>query len=76
MTVTADALVWGLPYWSWLCTVIVPDTAPAPTVTGEVVIASLLAAAALTVSTWVAEVMMLGDVLAAVIVGVPACVSV
>jgi len=36
----------------------------------------LLAAAGLIVSTCVTEVIVVGDVLAAVIVGVPACVSV
>jgi hypothetical protein len=44
-------------------------------VLGTVVYTSLLAAAALTVSCCVAEVMVLGEVLAAVIVGVPAAVS-
>ena len=55
---------------------IVPEAPPAVTVTAVVVNTSLLAAAGLTVSTWVACVMVVGDVLAAVIVGVPACVSV
>jgi hypothetical protein len=43
---------------------------------GCVVNTNWLAAAALTVSCCVAEVIVVGDVLAAVIVGVPACVSV
>jgi len=56
--------------------VIVPDATPAVTVTGEVVNTSLLAAAALTVSCCAPEVIVLGDVLAAVMVGAPAFVSV
>jgi hypothetical protein len=43
---------------------------------GCVVTTNWLAAAAVTVSTCVAEVIVLGEVLAAVMVGVPACVSV
>ena len=43
---------------------------------GSVFITSLFAEAGLTVSTCVAEVIVLGDVLAAVIVGVPDFVSV
>jgi hypothetical protein len=70
------SLVFGLLYWSCRCTVIVPDAAPAVTVTAEVVNTSLLAAAGLTVSCCVADVIVLGDVLAAVMVGVPAFVSV
>jgi hypothetical protein len=52
------------------------DATPAVTVTGAVVNTSLLAAAAFTVSICIAEVIVVGDVLAAVIVGVPAFVSV
>ena len=52
------------------------DATPAVFVTAVEVNTSLLAAAALTVSVCVAEVMVVGEVLAAVIVGVPACVSV
>ena len=55
---------------------IVPDATPAVTVTAVLVNTSLLAAAAFTVSCCVAEVMVVGEVLAAVIVGVPAFVSV
>jgi uncharacterized membrane protein len=57
------------------CTVTL-KAVPAVPVPGTVVYASLLAAAAVIVSTCVAEVIVLGDVLAAVIVGVPAFVSV
>ena len=53
---------------------IVVDATPAVTVTGVVVNTSLLAAAAVTVSVCAAD--MVGKVLAAVIVGVPAAVSV
>ena len=76
VTVRAASVVFGLPYESCRCTVIVPDAAPAVTVTGEVVNTSLLAAAGVTVSCCVADVIVLGDVLAAVRVGVPAFVSV
>ena len=55
---------------------IVPDATPAVTVTGAVVKTSFVVAAAFTVSVCVAEVMVVGEVLAAVIVGVPAAVSV
>jgi hypothetical protein len=56
--------------------VIVPDATPAATVTAVVVKTSLLAVPALTVSVCVAEVIGVGEVLAAVIVGVPGFVSV
>jgi hypothetical protein len=56
--------------------VIVPDATLAVAVTAVVVNTSLLAAAAFTVSCCVAEVMVLGEVLADVIVGVPTAVSV
>jgi uncharacterized membrane protein YciS (DUF1049 family) len=56
--------------------VIVPDATPAVTVTAVVVNTNLLAAAGFTVSCCVAEVMVVGEVLAAVIVGVPVAVSV
>ena len=65
-----------MPKASWLCTVSMPETTPAVTVTTVFVIDSLLATAGVMVSTCVAEVMALGEVLAAVIVGDPACVSV
>jgi len=76
VTVRAASVVLGLLNGSNRCTVIVPDATPAVTVTGALVNTSLLAAAALTVSCCVAEVIVPGDVLAAVIVGVPAFVSV
>src|SRR6516165_97064 len=76
VTVLAASVVLGLLKESCRCTVMVPEATPAATVTGVVVNTSLVAAAALTVSCCVAEVMTVGDVLAAVIVGVPACVSV
>jgi len=76
VTVRVASRVLVFPYWSCRCTVIALDATPAATVTAVLVITSLLAAAALTVSTCVAEVMVLGTVLAAVIVGVPAFVSV
>jgi hypothetical protein len=53
-----------------------PEATPAVVVTAVEVIASLLAAAGLTVSPCAAEVIVVGEVLAAVIVGVPAFVSV
>ena len=55
---------------------IVVEAAPAATVTAEVVKTSFDATSALTVSSCVAEVIVVGTVLAAVIVGVPAFVSV
>ena len=55
---------------------ILPDATPAVTVTAAEVNTSLLAAAGFTVSGCVAGVIVLGEVLAAVIVGVPAVVSV
>jgi hypothetical protein len=76
VTVRAASVVFGLPYESCRCTVMAPEATPAVVVTAVEVNASLLAAAGLTVSTCVAEVIVLGDVLAAVIVGVPAFVSV
>ena len=54
----------------------IADAQSAVVVTAVEVNASWLAAAGLTVSTWVADVIVLGTVLAAVIVGVPAFVSV
>src|SRR5947208_4287715 len=59
-----------------LMTGCVPNTDPAAAFPGCVANTSLLAAAAFTVSICVADVIAVGDVLAAVIVGVPACVSV
>ena len=76
VTVRAASVVFGFPAASCRCTVIVLDATPAATVTGDVVNTNLLAAAAVTVSVCVAEVIVVGDVLAAVIVGVPAFVSV
>ena len=52
------------------------EAKPAVVVTAVEVNTSLLAAAGLTVSCCVPGVMVVGDVLAAVIVGVPACWSV
>jgi len=76
VTVLDASVVLAFPYGSCRCTVMAPEATPAVVVTAVEVITSLLAAAALTVSTCVAEVMLVGDVLAAVRVGVPACVSV
>jgi hypothetical protein len=76
VTVRVASVVFGLPKASCRWTVIVPDATPAATVTGPVVKASLLAAPALTVSVCVAEVIVVGDVLAAVTVGAPGIVSV
>ena len=59
-----------------LITGCVPNTDPAAAFPGCVVNTNLLAAAGLTVSICVAEVIAVGEVLAAVIVGVPAFVSV
>jgi hypothetical protein len=53
-----------------------PDATPAVAVTAVEVNTNWLAAAGLTVSTCVAEVIVVGEVLAAVMVGVPAFVSV
>jgi hypothetical protein len=53
-----------------------PEATPVATVTAVFVITNWVAAAALTVSCCVADVIVLGDVLAAVMVGVPAFVSV
>ena len=65
------------PYVSCvLITGCVPNADPAVAFPGCVVNANLLAVAALTVSICVAEVIVVGEVLAAVIVGVPAFVSV
>ena len=55
---------------------IVDDATPAVVVIGVVVNTNLVAAPTFIVSFCVAEVIVLGDVLAAVIVGVPALVSV
>jgi hypothetical protein len=55
--------------------VIAVEATPAVTVTAVLVITSLVVGPT-TVSTCVAEVMVVGEVLAAVRVGVPACVSV
>jgi hypothetical protein len=76
VTVRAASAVFALPYASCRCTVMLPEATPAVVVTAVEVIASLLAAAGLTVSPCVAEVIVLGAVLAAVMVGVPDCVSV
>ena len=76
VTVRAASVVFGFPNGSCRWTVIVPDATPAVTVTGDVVNTSLLAPAPFTVSVCVAEVIVVGEVLAAVIVGVPAFVSV
>jgi hypothetical protein len=76
VTVRVASVVLGLPSASWRWTVIELDVTPAIMVTGAVVNTSLLAAAAFTVSVCAAEVIVVGDVLAAVIVGVPAFVSV
>jgi hypothetical protein len=76
VTVRLASVVFGFPKESCRCTVIVLDACPAVTVTGPVVKTSLLGAAAFTVSVCVAEVTELGEVLAAVIVGVPGLVSV
>ena len=65
-----------MPLLSCVCTVICEEQVPAVSVCVAVVNTSFEAAAALTVSCCVAEVMVLGEVLAAVIVGVPALVSV
>ena len=54
----------------------VVEAVPAVTVTAEVVNTNFVATAGLTVSSCVADVMVVGTVLAAVIVGVPALVSV
>jgi hypothetical protein len=76
VTVRVASVMLAFPYWSCRCTVIGVEATPAATVTGVLVITSLVAAAALTVSCCVPDVIVLGDVLAAVMVGVPACVSV
>ena len=76
VTVRVASVVFGLLNASCRWTVIVPDATPAATVTAVVVKTSLLAAATFTVSVCVAEVIVVGEVLAAVIVGVPAFVSV
>ena len=55
---------------------ILVDATPAVTVTAVEVNASLLIAAGVTVSTCVAEVIVFGEVLAAVMVGAPARLSV
>ena len=76
ITVLVTSAVLAFPYGSCRCTVMLLDGEPADTVTAVEVNTSLLAAAGLTVSTCVPEVMVVGEVLAAVIVGVPAFVSV
>ena len=76
VTVRVPSAVTGLPLASCRCTVIELETTPAVLVKAEVVNTSLLAAAALTVSVCVADAMVVGEMLAAVIVGVPAFVSV
>ena len=76
VTVLVASVALAFPYWSCRCTVMLLDGEPADTVTAVEVNTSLLAAAGLTVSTCVAEVIVVGEVLAAVIVGVPAFVSV
>ena len=57
VTVRVASAVFGLPFASCRCTVIAVEATPAVTVTAVLVITSLLAAAGLTVSTCVAEVM-------------------
>jgi hypothetical protein len=76
VTVRVASVVFGFPDASCRWTVIELDVTPAVTVTDVVVNTSLLAAAAFTASVCVAELIVVGDVLAAVIVGVPAFVSV
>ena len=76
VTVLDASAMLAFPYGSCRCTVMLPDATPAAAVTAVEVNTSLLAAAGLTVSACVPEVIVLGEVLAAVIVGVPACVSV
>src|SRR5205814_1475446 len=72
VTVRVASVVFGLLNASCRCTVIELDATPAVTVTAVVVHTSLLAAPTVTVSVCVAEVIVVGYVLAAVIVGVPA----
>ena len=74
--VLVGSVVLTFPYGSCCCTVIAVEATPVATVTAVLVITSLVAAAALTVSCCVADVMVVGAVLAAVRVGVPAFVSV
>ena len=76
VTIRAASVVFGLPKGSWRWTVMAPDATPAVAVTAVEVKTNWLAAAGFTVSTCVAEVIVVGEVLAAVIVGVPAFVSV
>ena len=76
VTMRVASVVFGLLKASCRWTVMELDAPPAVTVTGAVVNTSLLAAAAFTVSICVAEGIAVGEVLAAVIVGVPALVSV
>jgi len=76
VTVLVASAMLAFPYGSCRCTVMAPEATPAVVVTAVEVITSLVAAAGLTVSTCVVEVMVVGAVLAAVIVGVPAFVSV
>jgi hypothetical protein len=72
-TLIVASAVFALPNESRRCTVIVEDAAPAVVVTGAEVNTSLLAAAGVTVSCWVASV---SPAVCAVIVGVPLKVSV
>ena len=76
VTIRAASVVLGLPKGSCRWTVMAPEATPAVAVTAVEVNANWLAAAGLTVSTCVAEVIVVGEVLAAVIVGVPTFVSV
>src|SRR5271154_6727658 len=69
---TVSAVVVTLPNESSSCTVSVPEVTPAVSVCAVVVYTSLLAAAAVTVSVWVAEVRGLS---LAVSTGLPARVS-
>ena len=72
VTVRFASAVFGLPKLSCRCTVIVPDATPAVVVTAAEVITSLLAAAALTVTTCVS---LVNPLAVFVIVGLPATVS-
>jgi hypothetical protein len=73
VTVLVVSAVFGLPNWSCRCTVMLLEVAPAARLTGEVVNTSLLTPAAATGSCCVAEIRPVEE---AVIVGVPALVSV
>ena len=76
VTVLVASAVFAFPLESCRCTVIEVEATPAVVVTAVEVNTNWLAAAGLTVSCCVADVIVLGDVLAAVMVGVPAFVSV